>query len=119
MTFEEVLVEAIDEGLNCLGEQTKQAIYLHLKNKYSLNKQDLPYKIEDFTEALDDTFQAGAKLLEIKIMKILFAKVGQGYVPLEKPESLEFSSYVYALRNRGSRFLLLMGLCQPQRKYEL
>jgi hypothetical protein len=118
MIFEEVLLEAIDEGLACLGEQAKQAVYSHLKNKYSLSKKDIPYRIEDFTEALEDTFQAGAKLLEIKIMKILFAKVGHGYVPMEKPESLEFSSYAYALRNRGLCFLLLPALAQPQRKCE-
>jgi len=113
MTFENVLLESIDEGFDCLGEQAKQAVYFHLKNKYSLSKQDIPYRIEDFTNAIEDIFQMGAKLLEIKIIKILFAKIGEGYVPMEKPESLEFSSYISALRNRSLCFLLSPALCQP------
>ena len=101
MIFEKVLLESIEEGLDCLGEKTKQAIYLHLKNNYSLNKKDIPYRIEDFTAAIENTFQKGALLLEIKIMKVLFAKIGYRYIRMEKPESLEFASYVYALRNSG------------------
>ena len=99
MTFEEILLEAIDESLICLGEQTKKAVYLYLKNTYSLNKHELPYRMEDFKEALEDTFQEGAKLLEIKIMKILYSKVSYGHIQISEPESWEFISYVYELRN--------------------
>ena len=113
MTFEDVLLKAIDEGLSYLGEQAKQPVYLHLKNKYNISKHDIPYRIEDFTEAIEDTFQAGAKLLEIKIMKILFAKVGCGYVCMEASESLEFTSYIYALRNSGLCHCISPTLCQP------
>jgi len=113
MTFENILLEAIDESLTCLGERTKQAVYVHLKNRYALSKQDIPYRIEDFTEALEDIFQVGAKLLEIKIMKALFANMGHGYVPMYRPESWEFTSYVYALRNRGLCYSLSPVLCQP------
>ena len=100
MTFENLLLESIDEGLACLGEQTKQAVYQHLKTKYSLSKQDIPYIIEDFTDALEDIFQVAAKLLEIKIMKILFRKMGDVNVSIDNPENWEFTNYIYALRNR-------------------
>ena len=119
MRFEEVLLEAIDEGLDKLGEQIKNAVYSQLKNVYSLSKQDIPYRLEDFTEALEDIFQAGAKLLEIEIMKILYSKVGPGYVPIEKPDSLEFSRYVYVLRNGGSCFSFSPAIRQAQRKCKL
>jgi hypothetical protein len=101
MTFEKLLLESIDEGLDCLGEKTKQAVYSHLKNTYSLSKEDIPYRIEDFTAAIENTFQKGALLLEIKIMKVLFAKIGYRYIRMEKPENLQFASYVHALRNSG------------------
>ena len=116
MTFEEILFESIDEGLNLLGEQIKNAIYLHLRNFYSLSKQDIPYRIEDFTKALEDIFQVGAQLLEVEIMKILYVKVGPGYVPIEKPESLEFLRYVYLLRDGGSCFAFSSASCRPQRR---
>jgi hypothetical protein len=114
MIFEKVLLESIDEGLGCLGEKTKQAVYLHLKNNYSLSKKDIPYRIEDFTAAIENTFQKGALLLEIKIMKVLFAKIGYRYIRMEKPESLEFASYVYGLRNSGLCCQSSPALYQPQ-----
>ena len=101
MTFENILLESIDEGLSCLGEHAKEAVYQHLKNKYALNKQDIPYIIEDFTDAIEDIFQAAAKLIEIKIMKILFTKIGDVNVPIDNPENWEFTNYIYALRNSG------------------
>lgn len=100
MTFENLLLESIDESLDCLGEQTKKAVYQHLKNKYQLSKQDIPYIIEDFTDAIEDIFQAAAKLLEIKIMKTLFTKIGDVNVPIDDPKSWEFTNYIYALRKR-------------------
>ena len=114
MIFEKVLLESIDEGLGCLGEKTKQAVYLHLKNNYSLSKEDIPYRIEDFTSAIENIFQKGALLLEIKIMKLLFAKIGHRYIRMEKPDSLEFASYVYALRNSSLCGRLSSALYQPQ-----
>jgi hypothetical protein len=119
MTFENILLEAIDEGLACLGEQTKKAVYQHLKNKYSLSKQDIPYRIEDFTKAIEDIFQAGAKLLEIKIMKILYTKIGNGYVSLENSESLEFTNYIYAIRNSNLCILPNPPRSQAQRNCDL
>jgi len=114
MIFEKVLLESIDEGLGSLGEKTKQAVYLHLKNNYSLSKEDIPYRIEDFTAAIENTFQKGALLLEIKIMKVLFAKIGNRYIRMDKPESLEFVNYVYALRNRSFCCRSSPALYQPQ-----
>ena len=99
MTFEKILLESIDEGLDCLGKKAKQAIYFHLENKYSLNKEDIAHKVKIFTKAIEDVFQTGAILLEIKIMKILFSKIGQRNVPLDNPENLDFSSYINALKN--------------------
>ena len=111
MTFENLLLESIDEGLTCLGEQTKQAVYHHLKNKYSLSKQDIPYRIKDFTDSMQDIFQVAAKLLEIKIMKILFTKMGDANVPIDNPESWEFTNYICALRNRDLLRRLSVAPC--------
>ena len=119
MTFEKLLLESIDESLAYLGKQAKQAVYFHLKNTYALSEDNIPYRIEDFTEAIEDIFQAGAKMLEIKIMEILFAKMGQGYVSIDEPESWEFINYVYALRNRGLCFSLSPPLYRPQKKCDL
>jgi hypothetical protein len=68
MSFEELLLEAIDEGFSWLGESEKQTIYFYLEKKYKISKRDIPFRIEDFAEAIEDIFGLGAKLLEIRII---------------------------------------------------
>ena len=100
MTFEEVLLEAIDDGFSLLGESGKLAIYFYLEDNYNISKQDIPDRIEYFAEALEAIFGYGAKLLEINIMKNLFRKMG--YVPLKLQfhEDLDLSMYVEAARTK-------------------
>lgn len=95
--FENILIEAIDEGLASLGESPKQAIYFHLEDKIKIAKKDIPYRLEDFTDGLEKIFGLGAHFIEILIMKSLFEKIGQ---PLEWNEKKElvFVEYVAAAK---------------------
>jgi len=100
MSFEKLLLEAIDEGLSSLGETCKQAIYFHLEKKFKLTKQDIPFRIEDFTEAMENIFGVGAKVLEIRIMKNLFKNMGYPF-PYFRPRAqkyLEFTKYIESAR---------------------
>lgn len=103
MSFEEVLLEAIDEGLSWLGESEKYSLYFYLEKKYLISKQDIPYKIEDFTEAIENIFGVGAKLLEIRIMKSLFKKMGYIRPHFYAQEGLEFTEYIEAARVNWKR----------------
>ena len=95
--FENILIEALDEGLASLGESAKQAIYFHLEDKFKIAKKDIPYRLEDFTDGLEKIFGLGARFIEILIMKSLFEKIGQ---PLEWNEKKElvFVEYVVAAK---------------------
>jgi hypothetical protein len=101
MSFEEVLLEAIDESFSWLGESEKQAIYFFLEKRYNISKQEIPYRIEEFTEVIEEIFGLGAKLLEIRIMKNLFSKMGYSFPYLHTQEGLEFTKYIEAARVRG------------------
>ncbi len=103
MNFEKFLLEAIDESFSWLGESGKRTIYFHLEKEYKISKQDIPYRIEDFTEAIEGIFGLGAKLLEIKIMKSLFTKMGYLQPQLHTQESLEFINYIELARIHGIR----------------
>jgi hypothetical protein len=96
--FEEVLLEAIDEGLSLLGESSKQAIYFHLEKAFKMNRLDIPYRIEEFTDAIEKLFGAGAKILEIHIMKCLFKKVGYNFKHYPKQKNLTFTEYIAAVK---------------------
>jgi hypothetical protein len=96
--FEEVLLEAIDEGLSLLGESSKHAVYFHLEKAFKMNRLDIPYRIEDFTDAMEKLFGAGAKILEIHIMKCLFKKVGYNFKHYPKQKNLTFMEYIAAVK---------------------
>ncbi len=98
MTYEELLFEAIDEGFSVLGESSKQAIYFYLEKTFKINRLDIPYRIEEFTDAIEKIFGTGAKILEIQIMKLLFNKVGYTFKHYSKQKNLTFIEYIAAIK---------------------
>jgi len=96
-SFEEILLDAVDEALASLGESAKQSIYYHLEEKFRLPREEIPKRIGDFAEGLEKIFGIGARFLEILIMKRLYDRIGK---PLEWDESKEFLfvNYVEAAR---------------------
>ena len=96
--FEEVLLTAIDEGLSLLGASSKQAVYFHLEKTFKMNRQDIPYRIEEFTDAIEKIFGNGAKILEIQIMKCLFKKVGYKLKHYPKRKNITFTGYIAAVK---------------------
>jgi len=111
--FERLLLEAVDEGLSSLGESSKQAVYFHLKIGFNLKRHEIPYKIEDFADAIEKIFGLGASFLEILIMKRLYEKVGQP-LKLQVSKDFTFTEYVAVVR-RG--FLEKRGLSRSDKKW--
>jgi len=77
--FDELLLEAVDEGLSSLEESPKQAIYFYLKERFNIKKQEIPHKIEAFVDGIEKIFGLGANFLENLILKRLQEKVGQRF----------------------------------------
>ena len=102
MQFEQVLLETIEEALSTLGENAKKSIYFHLQHKFLIAKQDIPYKIDDFSDALEKIFGISARKLEILIMAKLQQKI-KAFYKWEGPNwlvpELTFSQYVELLRS--------------------
>ena len=96
--FEKLLLEAVDEGLSSLGDSSKQMIYFYLEKTFKIKKRDIPYKIEEFADAIEKIFGLGAKFLEILIMKRLYEKVGHVFKYNQEQEDLIFTEYVAAAR---------------------
>jgi hypothetical protein len=94
--FDKLLVSAIDEALSSLGESVKQSTYFHIENKFKVARKDIPENIEEFQDGLEKIFGAGARFIEILIMKNLHMKMG---LPLKMDgEQLEFVEYVGAAK---------------------
>jgi len=95
--FDKLLLEAVDEGLSSIGESSRLAIYFHLEKAFNVKRHEIPYKIEDFTGAIEKIFGLGANFLEILIMKRLYEKVG-GCFKWRGSKDLTFTKYVATAR---------------------
>jgi len=99
--FDQLLLDAIDEGLSGLGEAGKASIYIHLEGIFNIRKQEIPNKLDGFSNALQRIFGLGARQLEILIVKNLYEKVGS-LCRLNEPrllsQDLTFTKYVDLMR---------------------
>ena len=96
--FRRLLLEAVDEALSSLGDSVRQAIYFHLERKFNIKKQEIPNKIEEFADAIEEIFGLGAKLLEIRIMKSLYEKDGHMFKYFPEKDELLFTEYMEAAK---------------------
>lgn len=95
--FDELLLEAVDEGLASIGESSRQAIFFYLETVFKIKRHEIPYKIEDFAAAIEKIFGLGANCLKLLIMKHLYEKVGRA-VKLHEPKDFTFTAYVAAAK---------------------
>ncbi len=98
MSFEEILLNAIDEEFSSLGETCQKIIYFYLKNEYKIDRQEIPSNIKEFSQAIESMFKDGAKILQIRIMENLFRKMGYINKCLYDKESLDFVEYIEATK---------------------
>jgi hypothetical protein len=91
--FETAVTEAIDDGLSAFGVANKQTIYRHIENRYGIKKEEIPFKIADFANAIEETFSSVAKVIEVKIIEKLHAKNKDFYYVTKKDE-LNFTEFI-------------------------
>lgn len=101
--FEEVLLEAIDEGLSLLGESSKQVVYFHLEKTFNMKRTEIPHRIEEFTDSMEKLLGTGAKILEIHIMKCIFKRVDCDFKHYPKQKNWTFKEYVASLEEANVR----------------
>jgi hypothetical protein len=94
--FQQLLLQAVDEGLSSIGESPKKAIYFHLEKTFKIKKHDIPSNIEVFADAIEKIFGMGADFLEILIMKRLHEKIKIEF-DLDNASELRFIEYLGAV----------------------
>lgn len=67
--FEEVVIDALDQVFSAIGSGPKISLYSLLEKKYKLRQEDIPGRIGDFANAIEQIFGTSALLIELKIMK--------------------------------------------------
>jgi hypothetical protein len=92
------IFEAIDESLASFGESVKQVVYFQLQTSHHVEKRDIPSRIEEFALTIEEIFGVGAKLIEMKIMETLYARM-EGFLYIPKNNDLMFKDYVQNVRH--------------------
>jgi hypothetical protein len=96
--FDELLLDSIDQTLSALlGQNAKQAFFSFLDKKYKLSEEEVPSRIGDFVDGLEQIFGASASLLELEAMKNLKKNV-PSFIYLLDCSDLSFRAYAESLR---------------------
>jgi len=90
--FNRLFSESLDETLNqILGDSLTKTLQHYLQSSFSLNKNDVPLRVEEFAEALEKTLGAEAMIIEKTIVKHLYAKLE---IDLTKREIFDFVDHI-------------------------
>ena len=92
LTFESILIQAVDTAFSTLNN--KQNIYCQLETKYAISLLDIADNPEAFAAALKDMFGEASTLIELKIVSLLHSKAPQIKYCLRKDEEFTFCSYL-------------------------
>ncbi|MEM1582330.1 MAG: hypothetical protein QXK89_07470 [Candidatus Bathyarchaeia archaeon] len=95
--FKRIMIEAVDEGLNFLGEIVKTTLLLLIKERFHIEKHEIPDKPNEFALALKSILgDDGGKFIGDLIVRCLYSKLGLGI-----PEgNREFYEYIYEARRK-------------------
>ena len=95
--FEEILQKSVEEVFSSFGISCKKAIYSQLERVFNIKKQEIPYKTEEFANALEKIFGYSAKLIELRIIEKLHKDI-PNFVCSTATKDLVFTEYIASLR---------------------
>ncbi len=95
--FSELLLEVIDDSLSVLGDQPRQAVYQYLMTMHSIQREEIPEKLEEFVSGLNKALGGASSVIERLILKKMFQRIGSTF---RETQSLEFADYVNDAKRR-------------------
>ncbi len=62
--LEEIVMQAIDNGLDCLGQTPKKALLFHLEKEFKFNQEQICQNVAVFQHFLEKFFGSGYQFLD-------------------------------------------------------
>ncbi|OLE59924.1 MAG: hypothetical protein AUG17_00080 [Crenarchaeota archaeon 13_1_20CM_2_53_14] len=97
LSFPQLLLESIDEGLSVLGNEPREAVYQFLRTICSLPREDIPDHVPEFAAGLKRALGGASKVIERLILRRLFEKTGSSF--RDVPDT-DFNEYVLDAKRR-------------------
>jgi hypothetical protein len=88
--FDKALLSAIEVGLCPLGDSSKEAIFYHLEKSFDIRKDNIPTRLKEFREALEEIFGPGAQTIGKLITKYLQGELGLNSKPVKSVDIVEY-----------------------------
>ena len=102
-TFNEILMECIEEILTAIGGSAKHMIYFFLNQDLGITKDQIPNRIDDFAETIESIFGAGAKPIERHLIKQIEAKTKITYpFPVQASSLQDCTIFIRQEYERGN-----------------
>jgi hypothetical protein len=96
-SFNEAFLDCVDEGLSVLGNEPRQAVYQYLATIQSLDREQIPDKVDEFATGLKKALGSASRVIERLILKKLFQRMGSTF---RETADLEFADYVRDAKRR-------------------
>lgn len=74
--FIKIYGESVDEALSLLGPNIARIIKIHVQEKYSIRLTDTYNNPRELTDALRDTIDGGTRVIQRRILRSLYEKMG-------------------------------------------
>lgn len=88
-----VLIEAVNEGLAIMCSSAASSVYFFLEQNGSIKSRREIGDLKNFSEGLEDIFGYGSKVIERKILEVLYSKL-QLPRPHQLPDEFELANEV-------------------------
>ena len=96
--FNAALLQSIDEGISALlGQEVLDSIYLNLRNKRSINRDEIPDHTPILVVVLEKYFGPSAQTIGRGIARRLYSKLGVNFVVME---GFQLADYINVVRER-------------------
>ena len=82
--FSKILSEAIEKGMQILGDSPNQAVIIYIEKKHSVKEDEYSKRLETFHRALTEIFGIGTKFIERHIAQNLYGRLGMDFREQEK-----------------------------------
>jgi hypothetical protein len=91
------IARMVDESFSSFRNLDKEAVYLRLEKVCKIKKEEIPFRIDGFADAIEQMFGVAAKLVEIRMIEALHKRFPE-FVFIPKEGDVDFKEYVVSLR---------------------